>query len=155
MLTRGGSGPWEGRGRSWPESHQCAGYNPELMTLRSTCCESPRLAPLSSLPPHPPSTISSSTRKAPSMFSSNQRFSTFFLKSRRSSGTLHGQEGLGPCLGEGDPPLCKGCFISLPTPKSTGKENGKEKAALVQGVPEWRTRLPPLAPLACLPHLAH
>lgn len=30
-------------------------------------------------PPHPPSTISSSTKKAPSMFSSSQRFSTFFL----------------------------------------------------------------------------
>lgn len=37
------------------------------------------------------------------MFSSNQRFSTFFLKADTALEPPHGQEKPGPCLGEADP----------------------------------------------------
>lgn len=59
------------------------------------------------------------------MFSSNQRFSTFFLKADTAPGPLRGQEELGFCRGEADPPLS-----THPPPRphlqqSRGKENVK------------------------------
>lgn len=38
------------------------------------------------------------------MFSSNQRFSTFFLEADAALEPPRGKEELGPCLGDTDPP---------------------------------------------------
>lgn len=50
------------------------------------------------------------------MFSSNQRFSTFFLKADAAPGPLHGQEELGFCPGEVDPSLSTHSPTPSPTP---------------------------------------
>lgn len=50
------------------------------------------------------------------MFSSNQRFSTFFLKADAAPGPLHGQEELGFCPGEADPSLSTHSPTPSPTP---------------------------------------
>lgn len=54
------------------------------------------------------------------MFSSNQRFSTFFLKADAAPELPHGQKELGPCLGETDP---LSPHIPHHSPTSTGKDS--------------------------------
>lgn len=56
------------------------------------------------------------------MFSSNQRFSTFFLEADAAPEPPRGQEELGPCLGDTDPPP----HIPHHTPTSTGKDSVKD-----------------------------
>lgn len=75
------------------------------------------------------------------MFSSNQRFSTFFLEADAAPEPPRGQEELGPCLGDTDPPTHT--FPTTPQQAPARTVSRTMRAVLVQGIPEQRTGLLP------------